>query len=237
MTLDEKQHIIVCDDEAPMRQMLDEYLSECGYHVKQAENVQSLRRFLNAGEPALIILDVRMPGIDGLTALREIRMSSKVPIMMLTAAGDIIDKVVGLEMGADDYLVKPIDLRELQARVKAALRRNEVFIEKVEEKTRIKGQIVFGQCQLDLDAARLFGPDGNEIPITAMEFSLLRVFAENRGRILNRDQLLDQAHDKDREPFDRSIDLRISRLRRKIEKNASKPEVIRTVRGIGYIFG
>ena len=145
--------------------------------------------------------------------------------------------MLGLELGADDYLVNPVDLRELQARVKAALRRSDIQVALQDDAERLSGTVPFGGCQLDLEAARLFGPSGDEIAVTAMEFSLLRVFAENKGRILNRDQLLEQAHDRGWEPFDRSIDLRISRIRRKIEPNPGKPEVIRTVRGIGYVFG
>ncbi|WP_170789046.1 response regulator [Ruegeria lacuscaerulensis] len=228
--------IAICDDEAPLRRMLHDHLSECGYTVDQAANAQELAELLEAGEPDLIVLDIRMPGKDGLTALREIRETSTVPVMMLTAAGDVVDKVLGLEFGADDYLVKPVDLRELQARVNAALRRNKFQTDKQESLNRLSGTVPFGTCRLDLDQARLFGADGQEIPITAMEFSLLRVFAENRGRVLNRDQLLEQAHDRGWEPFDRSIDLRISRIRRKIEHNPTKPEAIRTVRGIGYVF-
>ena len=228
--------IVICDDEAPLRRMLYEYLSECGYSVEQTGNAKELTDFLKTSEPDLVLLDVRMPGKDGLTALREIRETSKVPVMMLTAAGDVVDKVLGLEFGADDYLVKPVDLRELQARVKAALRRSQIQYKDQTDHDRVSGTVPFGTCRLNLDGARLFDPDGAEIVITAMEFSLLRVFAENRGRILNRDQLLEQAHDRDWEPFDRSIDVRISRIRRKIETNPTKPEVIRTVRGLGYVF-
>ncbi len=228
--------IAICDDEAPLRRMLYDHLSECGYAVDQAANAKELSDLLEAGEPDLILLDIRMPGKDGLTALREIRATSTVPVMMLTAAGDVVDKVLGLEFGADDYLVKPVDLRELQARVNAALRRSKIQVEEQAEQDRVTGTLPFGKCRLDLDQARLYGADGQEIAITAMEFSLLRVFAENRGRVLNRDQLLEQAHDRGWEPFDRSIDLRISRIRRKVERNPTKPEVIRTVRGIGYVF-
>ncbi|MEM9763040.1 MAG: response regulator transcription factor [Pseudomonadota bacterium] len=231
------QRIIVCDDEAPLRRMLGDYLSECGYDVRQVADAAELNTALEAKPPDLVLLDIRMPGKDGLTVLREIRETSRVPVMMLTAAGDVVDKVLGLEFGADDYLVKPVDLRELQARVKAALRRSKIQVEEQELSERLSGTVPFGPCRLDIDGARLFGPDGAEIVITAMEFSLLRVFAENRGRVLKRDQLLEQAHDKGWEPFDRSIDLRISRIRRKIEVNPTKPEVIRTVRGLGYVFG
>ncbi|MTI01996.1 MULTISPECIES: response regulator [Alphaproteobacteria] len=229
--------VIICDDEAPLRKMLADHLSECGYAVQEVENAAELMALLAKQEPDLVLLDVRMPGKDGFTALRDIRMDSQVPVMMLTAAGDVVDKVLGLEFGADDYLVKPVDLRELQARIKAAIRRSAIRETEQEKHDRLSGTVPFGTCHLDLDSARLFAEDGSEIAITAMEFSLLRVFAENRGRILNRDQLLAKAHDRGWEPFDRSIDLRISRIRRKVEKNPEKPEVIRTVHGIGYVFG
>lgn len=228
--------ILICDDDCSLRRMLKDHLIECGYDVTEAANANDLHNKLKENEPDLILLDVRMPGEDGFTALRDLRKTSKVPVMMLTAANDIVDKVLGLEFGADDYLVKPVDLRELQARIKAALRRSAIRIVQQKEAERLSGTIAFGACRLDLDGARLFGPDGDEIAITAMEFSLLRVFAQNKGRTLNRDQLLEQAHDRGWETFDRSIDLRISRIRRKIEANPTKPEVIRTVRGIGYVF-
>ncbi len=230
--------ILVCDDEASLRRMLSDHLTECGFEVVQAADASELKTALSSEDPDLVLLDVRMPGKDGLTALRELRETSTVPVLMLTAAGDIVDKVLGLEFGADDYLVKPVDLRELQARIKAALRRSDLGREDVSETgTRLTGVVPFGPCKLDLDGARLLGPMGDEIAVTAMEFSLLRVFAENKGRVLNRDQLLDQAHGRGWEPFDRSIDLRISRIRRKIEVNPTKPDVIRTVRGLGYVFG
>ncbi|MCR9139908.1 MAG: response regulator [Alphaproteobacteria bacterium] len=233
---DPAAHIVVCDDEAHLREMLCEYLTEQSYRVSLAADVPELNRILERANADLIILDVKMPGIDGLTALRDLRVNSSIPVIMLSAAVDVIDRIVGLEMGADDYVGKPVDLRELEARVKAALRRQSVNANEQTAHDRLSGTVPFGQCRLDLDGAKLYGPDGDEIAITAMEFSLLRVFAVNRGRILNRDQLLEQAHDKGWEPFDRSIDLRISRIRKKIETNPAKPECIRTVRGIGYIF-
>ncbi len=228
--------ILVCDDEPHLREMVAEYLSERGYAVIEASSAPEMKDSLETNTPDLIVLDVNMPGTDGLTALRELRATSEIPVIMLTAASEVIDRVIGLEMGADDYVGKPVDLRELEARIKATLRRQNLVNAEVEQKEKMGGTVAFGTCRLDLDGARLFGSGGDEIPLTAMEFSLLRVFAENRGRVLNRDQLLEQAHDKDWEPFDRSIDLRISRLRRKIETNPTKPETIRTVRGIGYVF-
>lgn len=229
-------HIVVCDDEAHLREMLCEYLTEQNFRVSLAADVPELNRILDATNADLIILDVKMPGIDGLTALRNLRVNSSIPVIMLSAAVDVIDRIVGLEMGADDYVGKPVDLRELEARVKAALRRQSVNRKEQTSRDRVSGTIPFGPCRLDLDGAKLYGPEGDEIAITAMEFSLLRVFAANRGRILNRDQLLEQAHDKGWEPYDRSIDLRISRIRKKIEVNPAKPATIRTVRGLGYVF-
>ncbi|SLN76226.1 Transcriptional regulatory protein OmpR [Roseovarius gaetbuli] len=232
----EAKKILVCDDEDHLREMLSEYLSERGYSVVEAENADVMLASFEKGAPDVIVLDINMPGTDGLTALRTLRVSSKIPVIMLSAAGEVVDRIIGLEMGADDYLAKPVDLRELEARIKAALRRQD-FAEVADvRKSRMTGTVPFGMCQLDLDRARLFGENGEEIAITSMEFSLLRVFAQKRGRVLTRDQLLEQAHDRGWEHFDRSIDLRISRLRRKIELNPTKPETIRTVRGIGYIF-
>ena len=178
-----------------------------------------------------------MPGEDGLSLARYMRERSGVAIIMLTGSADVIDRVVGLEIGADDYVAKPVDLRELLARVKAVLRRT-ATVEKVTEEDgpRISQTVPFGNCTLNLDACKLFDRDGVEIAITAMEFSLLRVFATHRGRILNRDQLLELAHDRGWDPYDRSIDIRISRLRKKIEADPSKPQVLKTVRGVGYIF-
>ncbi len=232
----QQSHILVCDDETHLREMLGEYLTERGYRITEAGDGSAMHRTMECDPADLIVLDINMPGEDGLTALRTLRTTSSVPVIMLTASFEVIDRVVGLELGADDYLGKPVDLRELEARIKAALRRQAVNEEESKRKNLVSGTVAFGICRLDLDGAKLYGPDGNEIALTAMEFSLLRVFASNRGRILNRDQLLEQAHDKDWEPFDRSIDLRISRIRRKIEANPTKPECIRTVRGVGYVF-
>jgi DNA-binding response OmpR family regulator len=231
-----KPRILICDDEPHLREMVSEYLSERGYQTVETEDALTLSDMMQNEPVDLVILDINMPGEDGLTALRKLREISTVPVIMLTAASEVIDRVVGLEMGADDYLGKPVDLRELEARIKAALRRSHAGGDSPSQRKNIGNLQQVGVCKLDLDGARLFNADENEIPMTAMEFSLLKVFCENRGRTLNRDQLLEQAHDRGWEPFDRSIDLRISRLRRKIEQNPTKPKSIRTVRGIGYVF-
>jgi len=229
-------HILICDDEQHLREMLGEYLTERGFRVSLAFDAADMRAKLETDPADLIVLDIKMPGEDGLTALRVLRNESTVPVMMLTAQAEVVDRIVGLEMGADDYLGKPVDLRELEARIKAALRREKTIEHKNRRDGLVSGTVQFGHCRLDVEGAKLYAANGSEIPITAMEFSLLRVFATHRGRVLSRDQLLELAHDRGWEPFDRSIDLRISRLRKKIETNPTKPEHIRTVRGIGYVF-
>ena len=236
MSPQEQRHILICDDEEDVREMVGEYLVRRGFMVSTAHDAEAMRQVLGEKSIDALVLDINMPGEDGLSALRSLRADNNLPVIMLTATAEVVDRILGLEMGADDYLGKPVDLRELEARLKTVLRRQSAPPAEAEE-GKVEGKVLFGDCTLDLEAALLFAPDGSEIPITAMEFSLLKVFANNRGRVLNRDQLLDQAHDRDWDPFDRSIDIRISRLRRKIEPNAKKPEVIRTVRGIGYIFG
>ncbi|MGI9350921.1 MAG: response regulator [Rhizobiaceae bacterium] len=228
-------HIVVCDDELDVREMLQEYLGKRGYKVSIAANGEDLKTVLSLNDPSLIILDINMPGEDGLTVLRSMRTERQTPVIMLTAAGDVVDRIIGLEMGADDYLGKPVDLRELEARIKAVIRRksNDGGSSQGHEKP---GTAKFGDFILDMEAAKLLDADGVEVSLTAMEFNLLKVFAENKGRVLNRDQILEQAHDRSWDPFDRSIDIRISRLRRKIEKSPEKPSIIKTVRGIGYLY-
>lgn len=230
----EGKHILVCDDEVDLREMVQEYLEKRGFRVSTAGGGEALRAIVAAGGVDLIVLDINMPKEDGLSVLRGLRVDNPVPVVMLTAAGEVVDRIIGLEMGADDYLGKPVDLRELEARIKAVLRRRVEAAPAVREE--VPGRARFGAYMLDLEAARMEAEDGSELPLTAMEFSLLKTFALNKGRVLNRDQLLEQAHDRPWDPFDRSIDIRISRLRRKIEKNPEKPAVIRTIRGIGYLY-
>jgi two-component system phosphate regulon response regulator OmpR len=178
-----------------------------------------------------------MPGEDGFAIARRIRAKGTVPILMLTAAGDTVDRVVGLELGADDYMTKPFDLRELRARIQAVLRRTGRAQDPPSQQVPPAAQGArFGNLFLDLDAHRLLRSDGTELEITAMEFDLLAAFARNPNRVLTRERLLDLAHNRGSEPFDRSIDVRITRIRRKVERDPEKPEVIKTVRGAGYIF-
>lgn len=230
----DQPHVLICDDEPDLREMIGEYLTRRGFTVTLAANAVELRTALTGAQVDAVVLDIAMPGEDGLSVLRGLRAGAeRLPVLMLTANGETIDRIIGLEMGADDYLGKPVDLRELEARIKAVLRRAAAPAP-VSDAARRRWR--FGKCWLDIPAAKLFDATGAEVPLTAMEFNLLKLFAENRGRVLNRDQILEGAHDRAWDPFDRSIDIRISRIRRKIETNPEKPEVIRTVRGIGYVY-
>ncbi|MGI9355044.1 MAG: response regulator [Rhizobiaceae bacterium] len=231
----ENTRILVCDDELDVREMVQEYLEKRGFQVSMAANSEELRMVLSSGGIDLIILDINMPGEDGLAVLRSLRPDSKIPVVMLTAAGEVVDRIIGLEMGADDYLGKPVDLRELEARIKAVLRRKGEP-DSASDNNVTSGKARFGDFTLHIEAAKMTSDNGTELQLTAMEFNLLKAFAQNRGRVLNRDQILEQAHDRSWDPFDRSIDIRISRLRRKIEKNPEKPTIIKTVRGIGYLY-
>lgn len=230
-----QSHLLVCDDELDVREMLQEYLGKRGFKVTAVAGGDELRAVLGVNDIDLIIMDINMPKEDGLSILRSLRPENMVPVIMLTAAGDVVDRIIGLEMGADDYLGKPVDLRELEARVKALLRRN-ISKDSKQVSSTDGNQAKFGDFTLDTDAAKLLAADGSEVSITAMEYNLLKVFAENKGRVLNRDQILEKAHDRSWDPFDRSIDIRISRLRRKLESNPEKPAIIKTVRGIGYLY-
>ncbi|MFN4276306.1 MAG: response regulator [Ferrovibrio sp.] len=224
-------HIIVVDDEQGIRDMVAEYLGHHGFAVSTAGDADTFRS-LHAERPAdLVILDITMPGEDGLSLARWLRARSKIGIVMLTAADEVIDRVVGLEVGADDYITKPFDLRELRARIKTILRRVGDITTATDDDV-----IRFGQTYLNLPSRKLYDMTGNEIVLTAMEFDLLAAFARHPNKVLSRDQLLDLAHHHHWEPFDRSIDIRIARLRRKIEVDPGKPEIIKTVRGAGYMF-
>ncbi len=225
--------VIVTDDEADLREAVGEYLRRHGFDVRMAADAAALSALLKARAADAIVLDVAMPGEDGLAAARRLRSEGYAGgIVMLTAAGDVVDRVVGLELGADDYLAKPCDLRELLARIRSVLRR----VSLRGAVTAPQGpRVRLGRRMLDLMSRRLTGPDGKDIPLTAMEFDLLKAFAERPGRVLSRESLLELAHSRGWEAFDRSIDVRITRLRRKIEDDPSKPAVIKTVRGAGYV--
>ena len=228
---------MVVDDEADLRIMVAEYLSRHGFTVRTAADARELDACMTEASPDLLILDVNMPGEDGFSIARRLRASSDVPILMLTAADEVVDRVVGLELGADDYLTKPFDLRELRARIQTVLRRRP-HSRRADElpAPRSSTLVRFGELRLDLDAQRLLRPDGTELSLTAMEFDLLAAFARNPNRVLSRERLLDLAHRREGDVFDRSIDVRVTRLRRKVERDPAKPQVIKTMRGAGYMF-
>ena len=229
-------HIAVVDDEIEIREMLRDYLELHGYRVSCADGGAALRQIINEETIDLALLDISMPGEDGLSLARFLSEHTHAGIIMLTARGDVVDRIVGIEIGADDYLVKPVDLRELLARVTAILRRYQEIPAATAGGTGSASQadIPFGDCRLNPDSAQLHDPDGKPIKITTKEFDLLKVFAANPNRVLSRDQLSNLAYERDWDPFDRSIDIRIARLRRKIERNPSRPQVIKTVHGLGY---
>jgi two-component system phosphate regulon response regulator OmpR len=232
--MSEAAHIVVVDDDPDVRETVAEYLRRNGFAVTEADGGAALREVMAARPIDLALLDINMPGDDGLTLAREIRGSGRAGIIMLTANSDDLDKIVGLEVGADDYVTKPFNPRELLARVKAVLRRAK---QSGDGATATLGrEVQMGRCRLNLDTRQLFEPDGSEVPLTTMEYDLLKTFAENPRRVLSRDRLLDLAHSKEMEPFDRSIDTRITRIRRKIEVDPTKPDCLRTVRGAGYVY-
>jgi len=230
--MDKRQHIVVVEDEPAQRQLLLDYLTKQGFRVTGFESGAGLRRLVERELPTLVLLDVGLPGEDGFAIARWLReKSGKVCIIMVTAAGDTVDRVVGLETGADDYIPKPFDPRELLARVKSVLRRAGGAVS-----TIAGSRVRMGRRVLDMEKRILVDADGVEETLAASEFDLLKLFAENPNRPLARDWLLETVGHREMEVFDRAIDLRITRLRRKIEKDAAHPEAIRTVRGVGYMF-
>jgi DNA-binding response OmpR family regulator len=231
--------LLVVDDEPELRSLLVEYFSGQGFTVSAAADAAAAREMVARAPPALALLDVNMPGESGLSLARWLREAHpQVAVVMLTTVGDSVDRVVGLEMGADDYVPKPFLMRELLARVRAVLRRTRAGfgVAATPAAAGAANRVAFGACRLDLDQRRLFGADGADIEITAAEFDLMALFARNPNRPLNRDQIMEQAHNRGWDVFDRSIDLRVMRLRRKVEKNPDKPEVLKTVRNVGYVF-
>lgn len=232
------QHIVIVDDEAPAREMVGDYLKMHGFTVTLCDGGKSLRSAIETSVPDLVVLDLNMPEEDGLSLIRDLKSRTNVPVIMLTATASPIDRVVGLELGADDYIAKPCELRELMARIRSVLRRSApVKAPQAGSAKSAKDQLVrFGTKWLDLEAQALRDDEGNEHPLTASEFGLLKVFAANPKRVLSRERLLELANARDAEAFDRAVDLRIMRIRRKIEIDPTKPAVIRTIRGGGYLF-
>ena len=227
--------VLIVDDDAMLRNRLRKYLEREGFRARALESGAALREALGEASADLVILDLVMPGEDGLSLTRFLRESSDVGILILTGKGDTVDRVVGLEMGADDYLAKPFELRELLARVRSILRRRNGARSPAlhdEPSPRLR----FDGWTIDLGRRELTAPDGAPVHLTSAEFRLLAAFVERPNRALSRDRLLDAVADREWSPYDRSIDLHISHLRQKIEADPKSPTLIKTVRGAGYVF-
>jgi two-component system OmpR family response regulator len=227
------EHILVVDDDPEIRGLLKEYLERNGFRVSAVGDGRAMWQTLDRGRIDLVILDLMLPGDDGLVLCRDLRARSELPIIMLTARGEDMDRILGLEMGADDYLPKPFNPRELLARIKVVLRRTRPMRDSLA--SREAARVRFAGWTLELAARHLIGPDGVVVALSGGEYRLLRVLLEHPNRVLNRDQILDLSRRKEWEPFDRSIDVQISRLRRRLRDDSKNPSVIKTVRGEGYV--
>jgi two-component system OmpR family response regulator len=229
----DNRHILVVDDDENIRAMIAEYLTEEGYRVSTAQDGAAMRAAMARSPIDLVILDLVLPGEDGLTLARSLRDESNAAIIMLTGRSDPVDRIIGLEMGADDYLPKPFHLRELLARVRSVLRRTSAA-ERDSATTRSQARFA-GWC-LDLLSRDLTSPSGEAVRLTAGEYDLLAAFVTNANQVLSRERLLDLARNREAGPFDRTIDVQVGRLRRKLGDDPQNPQMIKTVRGGGYIF-
>ncbi|MGL5498569.1 MAG: response regulator [Aeromonas sobria] len=227
-------HILVVDDHSEIRDLLKRFLEQHGLRVSCARDGKEMKRLLEEREFDLLVLDLMMPGEDGLTLCRELRVKSSLPIIMLTAMGEETDRIIGLEMGADDYLAKPFNPRELLARIKAVMRRTKAETQPAAE--TLTRDLRFDRWLLDINRRELVDEDGVGLSLSTAEFDLLKVFLERPQRVLSRDQLLDLARGREAVAFDRAIDTLVSRLRRKLERDPKNPELIKTIWGGGYMF-
>lgn len=228
MAADTKQRILVVDDDAALRELVVDYLTSSGYLVEGVGNGAAFRNSMAMRGADLVVLDLMLPGEDGLSLLRWMRTDGGPPVIIVSARGEEVDRVVGLEVGADDYLPKPFGPRELLARVRAVLRRGS-------SSAKEDSSYNFGSFRLDI-SSHVLVHDSNEVPLTSGEFTLLRIFLEHPNQVLSRDQLITLVKGYERDAFDRSIDVRVTRLRRKIEANPESPIYLRTVWGEGYLF-
>jgi two-component system, OmpR family, response regulator len=232
--MSENGHILVVDDQQEICDLVREYLTDEGFRVSTATDGASMREAM-AREPVdLVILDLMLDGEDGLQLARELRTQSEIGIIILTGRGETVDRIIGLEMGADDYLPKPFHLRELLARVRSVLRR--AASRTAEKSLGRRPRVSFADWTLDLSSRELFSPAGEDVRLTTGEFELLSAFVNNANRVLSRDRLLDLSRHREAGPFDRTIDVQVGRLRRKLEDDPKNPTLIKTVRGGGYIF-
>lgn len=224
-------HALIVDDDAELRALLSEYLGNHGFRVSAARDGREMRLLLETIRPDIVILDIMLPGDDGLTLCRDLRAKSNVPVIMLTARNEELDRIIGIEMGADDYLAKPFNPRELLARMKGILRRTRALPSTRQEAQRVR----FAGWTLDMVARRLVATDGVVVSLSGAEFRLLSVFVQNPNRVLDRNQLMDLTLGREATPFDRSIDVQVSRLRHRLNDDAREPVIIKTVRNGGYV--
>ncbi len=235
--MEHTDHILIVDDDREIRSLIADYLQKNGLRTTAVADGRQMRAFLEATPVDLIVLDIMMPGDDGLTLCRELRSGShkNIPVLMLTARSEDTDRIIGLEMGADDYLVKPFIARELLARIKAILRRARMMPPNIQI-TEAARMLSFGEWLLDTTARNLVDNEGVMVALSGAEYRLLRVFLDHPQRVLNRDQLLNLTQGRDAELFERSIDLLVSRLRQRLNDDAREPFYIKTVRSEGYVF-
>ena len=225
------KQILIVDDDQEIRELLKEYLTRSGFDVLAAAEGGEMYQHLASNDPDLIILDIMMPGDDGFSLCQQVRRRSQVPIIMLTAASDEADRVIGLELGADDYIAKPFSPRELMARIKALLRRAESRQPEKEDARRIR----FADWVLDTLSQHLINDDGTEMDLTGSDFLLLSLFLQHPGQVMDRDSISDATRGRETLPMERGIDVQISRLRQKLGDNGKSPRIIKTIRGSGYM--
>jgi len=230
----DQAHVLVVDDDPEICGLISRYLGANGYRVSTAGDGTQLQEAMRVHRLDLILLDLGLPGEDGLSLLRRFQSEWRCPVIVVSGRGESVERVVGLEMGADDYISKPFDLRELLARVRSVLRR--AGPERAERPASGNGLLEFSGLQLDVLARRLVGRDGSDIVLTSGEFDLLRALIERPNQVHTRDELMNSLHGRDAGPFDRAVDVQVGRLRRKIEVDPASPQLIKSVRGAGYIF-
>ena len=229
--MERQDHALVVDDDAELRNLLAEYLGRNGFRVSVAQDGREMRKLLEASRPDIVVLDLMLPGEDGLALCRDLRTRSNLPVIMLTARSEELDRIIGIEMGADDYLTKPFNPRELLARMNSILRRTRRLPPAPAESHRLR----FAGWTLDLAARHLIATDGVVVPLSGAEFRLLQIFVTHPNRVLDRNQLMDLTLGREATPYDRAIDVQVSRLRQRLGDDAREPRIIKTVRNGGYV--
>ena len=228
-----RDRILIVDDDEDIRKLLEEYLRRNGFDAQAVADGPAMREALAAKPASLVVLDLMLPGEDGLSLCRQLRARSQVPVLMLTAKGDPVDRIIGLEMGADDYLAKPFDPRELLARIRSILRRAKAL--PADTEIDVPESFSFSGWRLDTRERNLRAPDGVVVPLSGAEYRLLLIFLQNPNAVLSRDQLSNFTFGHDADPLDRTIDMQVSRLRERLRDEAREPVIIKTVRGKGYV--